>query len=1013
VLAVLVVKDGAAWLKPCLASLGKQTHPRLGVVAVDNGSSDDSWQILASALGRGRVLRSGVNLGFPEAIRLALSRPMAQRADFVLVLHDDVELAPDAVARMVEAARRVEGAGIVGPKVLDAARPRILREVGLTADRFGYPFSPLEDDELDQGQYDTPREVLYVSSAAMLMARDAWQAVGSFDDRLETCHGDLDLCWRVRRAGMKVLVEPRAVVRHRAAAASGRRSGSHPERGRYLKERATLLTLLKNDHPLTLAWVLPLYLLQGMGRVIVLLVTRRFGSAGQILAAWGWNAANLGGTLSRRARSPRRVPDREIARFMAPAWARLRRWFLQASSILVGSGAGPLEPEPDAPRLRARVAGFLGSNPVAVGWFVAVALSLIAFRDVLFVPDLQGGALPRVPPDAAGILNELGSGWRSAGFGGSGTASPALAPLGLASLLTLDDPALLLRIVVAGGLILAAVSAYRALTALTDRASAVAGAACYAVSALSMWAVSEGRIGVIAFVTAVPWIARRLMAAFGAPIQHALAWVAGTGAGIALTISFFPPAWSAIAVLLLLSAVFPQPGGSRLRGLVLVMSAIGAAAILVFPFTATILSAGGASGVDAAGGVDLLATLRLSPGPAPGAGVPAAFLPVAGLLGFAMTSDRRGAWRGALGGMVCLVLAWLAGTGWLPEAFRNPIAFLGVAAFLLSALVASAIATLTAGVEREAFGHRQLAVAGLSAVVVAGLVLQGGQALLGTWGVGRDRVSPAWEVVSTADPTSAFRVLWLGRAGGEAFPPPGGQPDGQVSAGATTLRYGVTDRRGRSLAALALPTEGPGFDRLERLLVAVVSGHMRHAGSLLATMGIRYVVSGDGDLSPGVGRALASQVDLDLVQDTAGLRVYRSAVGVPLAWAGADPRRATRSRGLADAAAAAGGDALAGAAPLGRVSAGEWSGPAALDRPGVAVVSTPYDPRWRLGGDDRAPFPAFGWAVGLEAPAGSQRLDARFTGQTGHGFQLGGMALLWLAVLWLTRRRPLEGGELP
>jgi len=139
VLVVLVSKDGERWLRPCLLALSRQTHERLGVLAVDNASSDGSAALLETALGADRVIRLPANVGFPGAVREALNAPPAQDADYVLLLHDDTQLESDAVARLVETAERIDGTGIVGPKVVGWDDPRILLEVGLSTDRFGYP----------------------------------------------------------------------------------------------------------------------------------------------------------------------------------------------------------------------------------------------------------------------------------------------------------------------------------------------------------------------------------------------------------------------------------------------------------------------------------------------------------------------------------------------------------------------------------------------------------------------------------------------------------------------------------------------------------------------------------------------------------------------------------------------------------------------------------------------------------------------------------------------------------
>jgi GT2 family glycosyltransferase len=81
VLVVLVVHDGAPWLRECLASLAAQTHPRLGAVAVDNASSDDSREILVQALGERRVIALAENQGLAGAQKAALELPPAEKAD--------------------------------------------------------------------------------------------------------------------------------------------------------------------------------------------------------------------------------------------------------------------------------------------------------------------------------------------------------------------------------------------------------------------------------------------------------------------------------------------------------------------------------------------------------------------------------------------------------------------------------------------------------------------------------------------------------------------------------------------------------------------------------------------------------------------------------------------------------------------------------------------------------------------------------------------------------------------
>jgi GT2 family glycosyltransferase len=1004
VLAVVVARNGAAWLPRTLRSLAQQTHPRLGVLAIDNASTDGSADLLERALGSRRVICLDEDLGFAGSIRRMMEIPAVRDVDFLLLLHDDVALAPQTVARLVEEAGRVQGAGVVGPKLLDW-EGRVLLEVGFSTDRFGYPHSPLEEGEIDQGQYDAPREVLFVSSAAMLVSRAVLDRVGPPDERLAPARDDLDFCWRVRLAGFRVLVTPRAVAAHRMARERGERSGAHAPRPRYETERAALAAILVNYRLLTLGWILPLYGIQGVGRLILYLLARRFDRAGEILTAWGWNLAHLPSTISRRVRAQatRRVSDREIARFMSPAGARLQRWATQASGLLVGGRAAQVEEgeELEAPPLRERVASVVGDHPVAFAWIGAVIVTAVAFRNVLFASGIEGGAYPVFPPEASSFFEAFASAWRPTGFGGPDLASPALVPLGLGSYLTLGDPSLLGRLLVGLGPIAAGASCYGAVRRLGPGPGAAAVAAVsYAAAAPALWAASEGRISVIVLLAALPIVVSRLVAGFdpGGPARP-LGWAVGTGMALALVVAFEPSAWIAVALVALPLVVLPRRRGSRTRGLILAVGTAVAAAVLLFPFVATLVQAGGTPGPPArARFTDLL---LLAPGPGPGSGVTAAFLPVAGVLAFAVAAERRAAWRALVTAAAGIPLAWLAAAGRLPAPIGEPVPYVAASALSLAFLVGLGVAGMPHGVRRAAFGTPQIVAVLTTAVLVLGLAGQAIRILPGEWAVGQGRVAPAWPVVTSTEPGTPFRVLWLGADDGLPFPPPGGDPEGAAVTDRAEVAYAVTGRAGRSLLAIGMPPDEPALARVESILTAMLEGRISHTGALLGPIGIRYVVAGEDRLPVPAARRLGEQVDLDLVQRAGGLSIYRNARAVPPAAVlpGETAVAAARSETLLAAAHIVGATAgrlhggpevLRGTAPEGGVS--------------LLLVTDRFDPRWRARSPagEVAPFPAFGWALGFEGLPGP--VTVGFEGGTRRTIELVALSLLWAVALWSIRR---------
>src|SRR5262245_15600762 len=545
VLVVLVTRDAAGWLRGCLEALAAQTHPRLGVVAVDNGSNDGTLDLLRQALGEGRVVALGENRGLAGALAAATELAPARAADYLLLVHDDAALAPDAVERLLESAEGIKGVervGVVGPKIVDWDDPRILREVGRSTDRFGHPYSPLQDGELDQGQYDRVLDVLFVASAVMLVSREAWQRTGPFDERFSGHHDDLDFCWRARLAGFRVLMTPLATARHRDASSRGERPAEERRRSTsYYAERAALASMLKDYGVLTLLWLLPVYAVIGLARAVYLALSRRFEDAFDLLAAWGWNILHLPGTLRRRIRAQavRSVPDRKIRPFMASTF-RLPRWFERAEAFL-DEGLDDFSEEADRPLSR-RAAGVAAGHPVFLGSILAIGLGALAVRTFVGPEVLTGGALAAFPAQATDFFRELGSGIRTTVLGGVQPGSPALAVMGAGSWAAFGSTALAQKILLGAMPAMAGIVMYRAMARETGSpASSVVAAGAYVLSALMLWAFSEGRLSLLVALAILPFAWDRIDAAFRRhPLERPFRFAVGFGVALAIGAAFAP-----------------------------------------------------------------------------------------------------------------------------------------------------------------------------------------------------------------------------------------------------------------------------------------------------------------------------------------------------------------------------------------------------------------------------------------------------------------------------------------
>ena len=582
VLAVIVARDGVASLKDCLRGLAAQTYPRLGVVAVHAGRAG-ARELLEKSLGAQRVFEDTTDAGVAGALRLVGTIPAAEAAEFLLVLHDDTALEADAVARLVDAARAIDGVGVVGPKIVDWDDPRILRDIGASADGFGHRYVALQDGERDQGQYDRVLEVLAVSSAAMLLTREAWKTATPFDERLEGHHEDLDFCWRARLAGFRVVMTPLAMARHRGMPGRGERVERFPRSSRYYAERTALAMLLKDPGALRLLPSLLLYLVYAASRVASLALTRRFEDAFEIGGALAWNAGHLPGTLARRrqAQASRRVKDAAVVRFLTSPF-HIPRWFERAEELLERQLDEDVEESPEErPRrpLRERAVSAAVAHPVLSSGILAFLVAWTGFRKVRDAAVLTGGALASFPRGGSSFFTELTAPVRTTLLGGGDAPSPILAALGSASWFAFGNGPRTQRWLLMVLLPTAIVLAYRAYRRRRlGPWPAIVASAAYGLSAALLWSFSEGRLPLLVLAAVLP-VAWDRLESFSGSTSLEPRLVVGLGMGLAAAFMALPGALLAILLVVAVHAA----GARRSVGTRSALLAVGSALALSFP----------------------------------------------------------------------------------------------------------------------------------------------------------------------------------------------------------------------------------------------------------------------------------------------------------------------------------------------------------------------------------------------------------------------------------------------
>ncbi len=211
-------------LRSCFAAL--KANPYGGeseVILVDNGSTDSGPNIVAADFPEVRLISNDENLGFPKACNQAIR---ASNGDIAVLLNPDAEVGPGALDSLADLIASRPEAGAVGAKLLNpdgSVQPECRRNFpNLATDILLLTtiYKLLPDPNiiwrwrLPAELPDGPSETFAVSGACMAVRREALDAVGLLDEASFMHLEDIDLCYRLRKAGWKIFFHPGAPVVH-------------------------------------------------------------------------------------------------------------------------------------------------------------------------------------------------------------------------------------------------------------------------------------------------------------------------------------------------------------------------------------------------------------------------------------------------------------------------------------------------------------------------------------------------------------------------------------------------------------------------------------------------------------------------------------------------------------------------------------------------------------------------------------------------------------------------------
>jgi GT2 family glycosyltransferase len=247
-LAVVILNfNGAHFLKQFLPNVIAYSKGMADIIVADNASTDNSVQVLKQDFPDVQVIVNEKNYGFAGGYNEALKHI---DYEFFILLNSDVEVSLNWIAPFINLFDTDKSIAAIQPKLLDYNKKSFFEYAGAAGgflDMYAYPLARgriFDVCESDNGQYNDVKEIFWATGACIAVRSAYFNAIQGFDADLFAHMEEIDLCWRLKNRGLKIMYQPQSTVYH---VGGGTLNKINP-RKTYLNFRNNLIITTKNYH---------------------------------------------------------------------------------------------------------------------------------------------------------------------------------------------------------------------------------------------------------------------------------------------------------------------------------------------------------------------------------------------------------------------------------------------------------------------------------------------------------------------------------------------------------------------------------------------------------------------------------------------------------------------------------------------------------------------------------------------------------------------------------------------
>jgi GT2 family glycosyltransferase len=226
------------------------------VYVIDNASTDDSVSFLEREFPQVKIIINRENSGFAEGYNIGLNQIAA---DYFILINSDVEVTGNWIAPVIELMESDKTIAACQPKILSFTNKSEFEYAGASGgfvDKYGYAFCRgriFNEIENDNGQYNNIEEIFWATGACLFVRASVYGKLRGFDNKYFAHMEEIDLCWRMKNIGYKIMVVPSSVVYH----LGGRTLNKISPHKTFLNFRNNLITITKN-YP-NASWILVIF----------------------------------------------------------------------------------------------------------------------------------------------------------------------------------------------------------------------------------------------------------------------------------------------------------------------------------------------------------------------------------------------------------------------------------------------------------------------------------------------------------------------------------------------------------------------------------------------------------------------------------------------------------------------------------------------------------------------------------------------------------------------------------